>query len=123
MSVIPIASSPAPQHEWRSLKEIFGMDRLAVLLGVMPPTIRRYRSGVRNTPDPLAARLHFLATLVGDLAGAYDEIGIRRWFDRPRSVLEGKAPADLLQGSWDPEAPGPQRLRELARSLAASPAT
>lgn len=118
-----IDESPAPQYEWRSLEEIFGTDRLAALLGASPPSVRRYRSGVRSTPDSLAGRLHFLATLVGDLAGAYNEIGIRRWFDRSRSVLDGKAPADFLQGSWDPEAPGQQRLRELARSLAASPAT
>jgi hypothetical protein len=118
-----IEESPSPRHEWRSLEGIFGTDRLASLLGTSSPSVRRYQSGTRHTPDFLAARLHFLATLVGDLAGAYNEIGIRRWFDRPRSLLAGKAPADFLQGDWNPEAPGLQRLRELARSLTASPAT
>jgi hypothetical protein len=118
-----VEESPSPEHEWPALEEIFGADRLASLLSVSSPSVRRYRSGARTTPDHLAGRLHFLATLVGDLAGAYNEIGIRRWFDRPRALLDGKAPVDFLAGEWDPEAAGPQRLRTLAKSLAASPAT
>jgi hypothetical protein len=118
-----IEESPSPEHEWPSLEEVFGTERLAALLAVSPPSVRRYRSGTRTTPDPLASRLHFLATLVGDLSGAYNEIGVRRWFERPRALLDGKAPADFLRGEWDPETPGPKRLRKLARSLAASPAT
>jgi len=120
---IAIEESPSPEHEWPALDDLFGTERLAALLGVSPLSVRRYRSGARSTPDILAARLHFLATLIGDLAGAYNEIGIRRWFERRRTLLDGKAPVDFLQGEWTPEAPGPSRLRELARSLAASPAT
>jgi hypothetical protein len=115
-----IEESHSPEHEWLSLKEIFGTNRLAALLAVSPSSVLRYRSGTRTTPDPLASRLHFLATLVGDLSGAYNEIGVRRWFERPRALLDGKAPADFLRGEWDPEAPGPRRLRKLAKSLAAS---
>lgn len=120
---IAIEESPAPEHEWRSLEKVFSADRLAALLGTSSPSVRRYSAGARSTPDALAARLHFLATIVGDLAGAYNEIGIRRWFDRQRSQLEGKAPADVLQGDWSPEDSGPRRLRELAQALVASPAT
>jgi len=120
---VAIDESPSPEHEWRALEGVFGTARLAGLLGTSVPSVRRYLSGARRTPDSLAARLHFLATLVGDLAGAYNELGIRRWFERPRSLLDGKAPADLLRDDWDAEASGPQRLRELARSLTASPAT
>jgi len=118
-----IEESSSPDHEWTALEKIFGADRLAALLGVSAPSVRRYRSGARTTPAPLAGRLHFLATLIGDLAGAYNEIGIRRWFDRPRALLDGKAPIDFLHGEWNPETSGPQRLKELARSLAASSAT
>jgi hypothetical protein len=120
---IAIEESPSPEHEWRALDKVFSTDRLASLLGTSSPSVRRYCSGARSTPDALAARLHYLATIVGDLAGAYNEIGIRRWFDRQRSQLEGRAPTELLQGDWSPEDPGPLRLRELARSLTASPAT
>jgi hypothetical protein len=121
--VIAIDESPSPGHEWPALDDLFGTERLAGLLGISPLSVRRYRSSARKTPDLLAVRLHFLATLVGDLAGAYNEIGIRRWFERPRALLDGKTPADFLRGEWDPEARGSLRLRELARSLAASPAT
>jgi hypothetical protein len=118
-----IDESPSSEYGWRSLQGIFGTERLAGLLGTSPTRVRRYHSGARSMPYVLAARLHFLAALVGDLAGAYNELGIRRWFDRPRSLLDGRTPADILQGDWHPEAPEPQRLRDLARSLAASPAT
>jgi hypothetical protein len=120
---IAIEESPSPKHEWHSLEKTFGTERLASLLGTSSPSVRRYCSGARSTPDALAARLHFLATTVGDLAGAYNEIGIRRWFDRSRVLLEGKAPVDFLKGNWNPEGPGPRRVRELARALTASPAT
>jgi hypothetical protein len=71
----------------------------------------------------VAARLHFLASVVGDLAGAYNDFGIRRWFERPRTALEGRAPAALLSGPWSPDDVEPQRVRELAASLVASPVT
>jgi len=118
-----IDESPTPEHEWPALDNLFGSERLASLLGVSPLSVRRYRSGVRRTSDLLAARLHFIATLVGDLSGAYNDIGVRRWFERPRSLLDGKTPADFLRGEWVPETAGPLRLRALARSLTASPAT
>ncbi len=120
---LAIEESPAPSHEWRSLEDLLGTERITTLLGISPASVRRYRSGTRPTPDKLAARLHFLATLVGDLAGAYNDFGIRRWFDRPRTLLGGKTPADLMQGDWDPEALQLRRLRELAQALTASPAT
>lgn len=120
---LAIEESPSPANEWRSLETLFGTDRLAGLLEISPASVRRYRAGTRPTPDRLAGRLHFLATLVGDLAGAYNEFGIRRWFERPRTLLGGKSPAELLRGAWEPEGPDPRRLRELAQSLTSSPAT
>jgi hypothetical protein len=114
---LPPYDIPTAQDGWCSLGRVFNTDRLAALLGTSAPSVRRYSSGARTTPDALAARLCFLATIVSDLAGAYNEIGIRRWFDRQRSQLEGRAPADFLQGDWNPEDPGPRRLRDLARAL------
>ena len=73
--------------------------------------------GDRATPDAVAARLHHLALVVGDLAGSYNDIGIRRWFRRKRSQLDGQPPAALLARDWDPDDEGPRRVRELARSL------
>jgi uncharacterized protein (DUF2384 family) len=54
---------------------------------------------------------------VADLAGSYNEFGIRRWFQRPRSELEGRSPRDVLHGPWDPDAAGPRTLRALASRL------
>ncbi len=115
--------SPAPDHEWRALQHVLGLELLTRLLGVSQSSARRYLSGSRSTPDAIAARLHFLAFVVGDLAGAYNDIGVRRWFDRRRERLNGKTPAQALGDAWSPEDGAPQRIRELARSLASSPAT
>jgi len=60
---------------------------------------------------------------MSDLAGAYNAIGIRRWFDRKRSALDGRAPSDLLKGEWQPEDEKAARVRGLARALVESPAT
>ena len=85
--------------------------------------IRRYARAIRNTPDEVAARLHWLALVVGDLAGGYNEIGIRQWFTRKRTQLDGRTPEQLLTGQWKPDDPGPRRVRSLAHSLTGSPVT
>ena len=115
--------SPAPGHEWRALQDVLGLELLTRLLGISQSSARRYLSGSRSTPDAIAARLHFLAFVVGDLAGAYNDIGVRRWFDRRREHLDGKTPAQALGDEWSPEDRAPQRIRELAAALASSPAT
>lgn len=118
-----IEESPVPTSEWPALTEILGPDLVAALLSISPSSIRRYSNGERDTPDEVADRLHFLALLVGDLAGAYNEIGIRRWFERPRSALDGRSPRQILERGWLPSDEGPRRIRELARSLSGSGAT
>jgi hypothetical protein len=115
--------SPAPDSEWRRLTKVFEPEQLAELLGISPVSLRRYQSNARQTPDDVAARLHYLALVTADLGGAYNEIGIRRWFQRKRTLLDGHAPGELLRAGWLPEAPGAARVRALARSLTASPAT
>ena len=115
--------SPSPAHEWPALQGVLGLELLVRLLGVSASSARRYLSGARRTPDPVAARLHFLALVVGDLAGAYNDIGIRRWFDRGRKLLGGSTPAALLNRDWRVDDDGPRRVRELARALGPSPAT
>lgn len=115
--------SPAPAQEWRTLQNVLGLDLLTRLLGISHASARRYLSGSRNTPDAVAGRLHFLAFVVGDLAGAYNDIGVRRWFDRKRSRLDGKTPAQTLGACWSPDDDGPRRVRELSCALRSSPAT
>jgi hypothetical protein len=117
-----LEESPAPKYEWKRLSGILGMDLLARLVGISPTSLRRYQGAARTTPDRIAARLHFLSMVAGDLSGAYNEMGVRQWFDRKRAQLDGRAPAELLKGDWSPDTPGPVQVRELARALTASPA-
>ncbi len=118
-----LEESPLPTHEWEGLLRVFDNDDLAKFLNVSPSSLTRYARGQRATPDEVAERLHFLARLVGDLKGTYNDLGIRRWFQRPRSRLKDHSPAELLQGEWLPEDPSPQAIRKLARSLVLSSAT
>ena len=118
-----LEASPVPASEWKRIVRVLGVEMAARLLGISPASVRRYARAARSTPDDVAARLHWLALIVGDLAGAYNEIGIRQWFDRKRAQLGGRRPAQLLSGEWKPDDPGPQQVRALADALTGSPAT
>ena len=120
---LALEESPVPEFEWNRLAEVLGLELLGRLLGISATSIRRYRANARTTPDEVAERLHFLSLVVGDLAGAYNEIGMRQWFERKRSQLDGRTPLDFLKGRWKPPQPGPRRVQDLARALVASPAT
>ena len=120
---LALEESPVPEFEWNRLGEVLGLELLGRLLGISLSSVRRYRAHARTTPDEIADRLHFLSLVVGDLAGAYNEIGIRQWFERKRAQLDGRTPLDWLKGSWKPAQPGPRRVQDLARALIASPAT
>jgi hypothetical protein len=120
---IALEESPAPEFEWNRLSEVLSLELLSRLLGTSTSNVRRYKTAARTTPDDVADRLHFLSLIVGDLSGAYNEIGIRRWFDRKRAQLEGRAPSELLKGRWKASFPGPLQVQDLARALVASPVT
>jgi hypothetical protein len=118
-----LEASPVPASEWPAVSRVLDSDQLCTLLNVSPASLRRYAAGDRHTPDDVAARLHHLALIVGDLAGAYNDIGIRRWFYRERTALDGRTPAALLSGDWNPDDDEPQKVRDLARSLVTLSAT
>jgi hypothetical protein len=120
---LALEESPAPEFEWGRLMEVLGLELLSRFLGLSASSIRRYKAAARTTPDDAAGRLHFLSLIVGDLSGAYNEIGIRQWFDRKRVQLDGRAPSELLKGLWKPADTGPRKVRDLALALVASPAT
>jgi len=121
--IAALEASPVPKFEWAGLGRVFGPDDLAALINVSLSSLKRYVSGERATPDDVAARLHFLALVVGDLAGSYNDVGIRRWLQRKRTRLAGRAPAALLKGNWDPDEEGPRRIRQLATELVSLSAT
>lgn len=118
-----LRGSPLPEYEWPALTEIFGAEELARLLRISESSLNRYAGGRRATPDLIAERLHFIALIVGDLRGAYNEVGVRRWFHRHRSALGGRAPIELLGDDWMPDEEGPDAVRKLAHSLLFASAT
>ena len=116
-----LGASPVPASEWPTLERVLGVDLLARLLSVSAVSLRRYVSGGGRTPHDVAVRSHALALMAGDLAGAYNDAGIRRWFARPRSALGNRAPVDVLTAGWHPDDPGPRQVRRLANALTGSP--
>jgi hypothetical protein len=118
-----LEESPVPSRELPALIDLFGLEELAALLDTSTSSLRRYASGQRSAPDVIAARAHFLSGVVGDLRGAYNEFGVRRWFVRERSALGGRSPKKVLRKGWDPDSPDVRAVRDLARALVASPAT
>jgi hypothetical protein len=113
-----LEGSSIPDRESQELVSVFGRDGLAELLGTSQVSIGRYLTGARPWPDDIAARLHWLAMVVGDLKGGYNDFGVRRWFERPRPQLRGRSPKQVLGDSWDPDAKAATRVRELASALA-----
>jgi hypothetical protein len=120
---LALEESPVPEFEWNRLMDVLGLELLSRLLGISPSSIRRYKAAARSTPDDVAERLHFLSLIVGDLSGAYNEIGVRQWFARKRAQLDWRTPLEWLKVSWKPTQPGPRRVQDLARALVASPTT
>ena len=115
--------SPMPENEWHRLQATLGEEMLAELLSISSASERRYSRGDRVTPDGVADRLHFLALLVADLSGSYNDYGIRRWFDRPRQALAGRAPRSLLGAGFEPTSDDSSALRRLAAGLVGAGAT
>ena len=103
--------------EWRALRETLGDSLLAALVGISDASLRRYASGQRETPQKVAERLHWLALVVGDLAGSYNAFGIRRWFERPRQQLAGRSPRAELGADWSVDDASAAQVKSLAQAL------
>jgi hypothetical protein len=114
-----LESSPLPEREIHRLAALLGYPRLSELTAVSEPSLRRYAAGERRVPDPVAQRLHFLAMLIAILRGSFNEFGVRRWFERPRQALGGRAPASALSGDWSPDEHSPEAVMQLAIELLA----
>lgn len=112
-----LEASPTPSTEWPAMREVFGDEALAGLLEISASSLRRYAATERPTPDIIAARLHWLAMVVSDLAGAYNHIGMRRWFERPRAQLAGQSPHAALGVEWEPDGEAALQVRALAAAL------
>ncbi|MDX6257844.1 MAG: hypothetical protein QOJ11_4178 [Frankiales bacterium] len=115
-----LEQSPIPAGTWPALCRALGEELLAGLVDVSAASLRRYSQGARTTPQLVAQRLHYLALLVADLSGAYNDYGVRRWFTRQRQQLGGLAPCELLAHGFDADGKPAQRVRELVDSLSAA---
>lgn len=113
-----LRESPVPDRELPELLRVFPREDLAALAGTTTVSLGRYLARARKWPDELAARIHWLALVVSDLAGAYNDFGIRRWFGRERTQLGGRSPRQVLGADWVPTDPEVEQVRELAASLA-----
>ncbi len=119
-----LEDSPVPEVEIVELARVFGWDELSAIVDASPVSLRRYASGQREAPDDVAHQVHWLAKVIGDLRGAYNDAGIRRWFARSRVQLGHRAPRQLLVGGrWRPEHERVMRIRGLAQALAGGAAT
>ena len=74
----------------------------------------------RTVPDAVADRIHFVALVTSDLAGSYNEFGLRRWWERPRVTLGGLSPRAVLVTGWKPGDEGANAVAELAATLIGS---
>jgi hypothetical protein len=113
-----LTASPLPDRELPEVLRVLDREAVAELTGTSSVSLGRYQAGARKWPDQLAARIHWLALVLADLAGAYNEFGSRRWFDRKRTQLGGRSPREVLVSDWDPADPDVEQVRELAAALA-----
>lgn len=104
-----------------NVRKLLGDELLAQLCDISVVSLRRYSSGSRETPDAVAQRLHLVALILGDLRGAYNDYGIRRWFQRSRPQLEDRSPMEALSGPWVIDSPPVVAVRTLARALSGLP--
>ena len=112
-----LIGSPLPDRELRQLRQTFELDQLARLLGTSEVSLRRYLAGRRDVPDTVAERAHWLALVVADLGGTYNQIGVRRWFERPRAQLDGRSPREALGVNWTPDGAPATSIQDLAAAL------
>src|SRR5882724_1629094 len=112
-----VDASPHPDGEWAPARELLGDDLLARLLRISASSLHRYAAGDRRTPDEVAWRLHLLARLLAALVGSYNDYGIRRWFERRRSALDGATPAELLERAEAEDDDRLERVLALAEQL------
>lgn len=112
-----LEESPVPAAELSKLTAVLGPDRVCDLMEISPASLQRYQRGEREAPDDVADRAHFLTSVVAALEGTYNDFGIRRWFERPRSVFDGRSARQLLGRRWTMDSDAARRILDAAESL------
>jgi len=116
-ALLALDESPVPAAELAKLNATLGHEMLAGLLEISLASLQRYQSGERQVPDAIAERAHFLTSVISALEGIYNEFGVRRWFERARSVFEGRTARQLLRPGWAPADEPARRILAAAESL------
>lgn len=116
-AISAVDDSPQPEGEWGPARELLGDELLARLVGISPASLRRYAAGTRRTPDETAWRLHVVARILAFLLGSYNAYGIRRWFERRRSALGGRTPAEAIAAAETEDDESLVAVLRLAESL------
>jgi hypothetical protein len=109
--------SPVPEAELNKLSSVLGHELLTDLLEISAASLQRYQTGNRETPDLVADRAHFLTAVIAALEGTYNEFGVRRWFERPRSVFGGRSARQLLARRWTSRDEAARQVLSAAESL------
>ena len=74
------------------------------------------RAGLRTKDArPFAAVVVRQGKIVGE--GTYNDFGVRRWFERPRSVFNGRTARQLLSRRWAPSDEPARSVLAAAESL------
>lgn len=116
-ALLALDESPVPAAELTKLNSTLGHELLARLLEISAASLQRYQSGDRQAPDAIAERAHFLTSVISALEGMYNEFGVRRWFERPRSTFDGQSARHLLGQGWTPTDGAARRVLAAAESL------
>ena len=117
-ALLALEESPVPAAELTRLNATLGHELLSGLLEISAASLQRYQSGERQVPDVIAERAHYLTSVTSALEGIYNEFGVRRWFERPRSIFNGKSARQLLGRDWAPAGEAAHRILAAAESLA-----
>ena len=69
----------------------YGTAATAALLDIPTTAFRAYVDDTRAVPAVVAGRVRYLVRVTDQLVGAYDAMGLRRWWERPRVALDGRS--------------------------------
>jgi hypothetical protein len=116
-ALVALDESPVPAAELAKLSSILGHELLVGMLEISPASLQRYQNGEREAPDAIAEKAHFLTSVIAALEGTYNEFGVRRWFERPRSTFNGRTARQLLSRRWNPSEESVRSVLAAAESL------
>ena len=116
-ALIALDESPVPTAELAKLSSILGHELVVGMLDISLASLQRYQNGDREAPDAIAEKAHFLTSVIAALEGTYNEFGVRRWFERPRSVFNSRTARQLLSRRWTPSDESARRVLAAAESL------